>query len=52
MTLAPECAVKWDGLAAAILLVAIPLAIVITSVTIFLYRKSVGKAMRSSSTWR
>lgn len=49
MTLAPECAVKWDGLAAAILLFAIPLAIVITSLTIIFYRKSVEKAMRFSA---
>lgn len=49
MTLAPECTVKWDGLAAAILLFAIPLAIVITSLTILLYRKSVEKAMRFSA---
>lgn len=49
MTLAPECAFKWDGAALAILLFAIPLAILITSLTVFLYRKSVEKAMRFSA---
>lgn len=48
MTWAPECAFKWDGAALAILLFAIPLAFLITSLTIFLYRKSVEKAMRFS----
>jgi PII-like signaling protein len=49
MTWAPECPVRWDALNAAILLFAIPLAIVITSLTIILYRKSVEKAMRFSA---
>jgi hypothetical protein len=49
MTWAPECTVKWDGLAVAILLFAIPLAIIMTSLTIVLYRKSVEKAMRFSA---
>ena len=45
MTLAPECAFNWDGAAVASLLLAIPLAITITALTIWLYRKSVEKAM-------
>jgi len=49
MTWAPECAVKWDGLAASILLFAIPLAALITALTIVLYRRSIGKAMRFSA---
>ena len=49
MTWAPECAFKWDGAALLILLFAIPLAIAITSLTVFLYRKSVEKAMRFSA---
>ena len=49
MKLVPECALNWDGAAAASLLFAIPMAIVITSLTIFFYRKSVEKAMRYSA---
>jgi len=49
MTWAPECAVKWDGLAAAILLFAIPLAACITALTIVLYRRGIEKAMRFSA---
>jgi len=49
MTWAPECEFKWDGAVLAILLFAIPLAILITSLTVFLYRKSVEKAMRFSA---
>lgn len=49
MTLAPECTFALDGAAASILLFAIPLAILATALTIFLYRKSVEKAMRFSA---
>jgi len=49
MTWAPECTVIWDGLAASVLLLAIPLAAVITALTIALYRRSIGKAMRLSA---
>ena len=49
MKLAPECALNWHGAAVASLLFAIPIAIVITSLTVFLYRKSVEKAMRYSA---
>lgn len=45
MTLAPECAFNWDGAAVASLLFAVPLAITITALTVWLYRRSVAKAM-------
>lgn len=48
MTWAPECDVKWDGVAAGILVAAIPLAILVVWLTIVLYRRSVAKAMRAS----
>lgn len=48
MTWAPECDVKWDGVALGVLVAAIPLAIVIAWLTIVFYRRSVGKAMRAS----
>ena len=49
MTLAPECTFALDGAALSILIIAIPLAILATALTIFLYRKSVEKAMRFSA---
>ena len=49
MTLAPECTFALDGAAASILVFAIPLAILATALTIFLYRKSVERAMRHSA---
>ena len=49
MTLAPECTFPLDGAAASILMFAIPLAIMATALTIFLYRKSVERAMRHSA---
>lgn len=49
MTWAPECAVTWDGLAASVLLLATPLAALITALSIALYRRSIGKAMRLSA---
>ena len=49
MTWAPECAVKWDVLLPGIFIFAIPLAIIMTWLTIVLYRRSVGKAMRFSA---
>ena len=49
MTLAPECTFALDGAAASILMFAIPLAILATALTIFLYRKSVERAMRHSA---
>jgi len=47
MTLAPECSFKWEGVALATFLGAIPLAILITVATLFLYRWAVGRAMRT-----
>ena len=52
MTLAPECSFQWDGAVIAILLGAIPLALVITMVTLLLYRLAIGRAMRTGSTER
>ncbi len=49
MTLAPECAFNWDGAAVASLLFAIPLAITITALTVWLYRRSVAKAMQHAA---
>jgi hypothetical protein len=49
VTLAPECSFAWDGAAASIFLGAIPLAIVLTVATLFLYRWAVGRAMRAAS---
>ena len=49
MTLAPECSFALDGAAMSILVFAIPLAIMATALTIFLYRKSVERAMRHSA---
>ena len=49
MTLAPECTFALDGAATSIVLFAIPLAILATALTIFLYRKSVERAMRFSA---
>ena len=49
MILAPECSIKWDGVALAILLGAIPLAIALTVATLFLYRWAVGRAMRAAA---
>ena len=43
MTLAPECTFALDGAATLIVLFAIPLAILATALTIFLYRKSVER---------
>ena len=47
MTFAPECTFKWDGAAAMIFLGAIPLAILLTVITLFLYRWAIGRAMRA-----
>jgi hypothetical protein len=49
MNFAPECTFAWDGAAASIFVFAIPLAILATTLTIFLYRKSVERAMRFSA---
>lgn len=49
MVLAPECSFKWDGVALAIFLGALPLAIALTLTTIFLYRWAVGRAMRAAA---
>ncbi|MGK2915924.1 MAG: hypothetical protein ACSLE5_16000 [Porticoccaceae bacterium] len=49
MKLAPECTFAWDGAALSIVVFAIPLAILATTLTIFLYRKSVERAMRFSA---
>lgn len=50
MTLAPACfAFKWDGAAAAVVLFAIPLAVLITTLTLWLYRKAVERSMRASA---
>ena len=52
MTLAPECSFALDGAASSILMLAIPLAIVATALTILLYRKSVERAMcHSAGDW-
>lgn len=50
MTLAPEClGIKWDGAALAVVLFAIPLAALITVLTLALYRRAVERAMRASA---
>ena len=49
MTLAPECAFNWGGAAVASLLFAIPLATTITGLTVWLYRRSVAKAMQHAA---
>lgn len=49
MTFAPECAIKWDGALLGVLLFAIPVAMLITVLTVTLYRRSVKKAMRISA---
>lgn len=49
MELAPECAIAWDGAALSILLGAIPLAVLLTLLTLFLYRRAVGRAMRAAA---
>lgn len=49
MELAPECSFAWDGAASGIFLSAIPLAILFTVATLFLYRSAVGRAMRAAS---
>lgn len=49
MTLAPACTFALDGAVSSILILAIPLAILATALTILLYRKSVEKAMRFSA---
>jgi hypothetical protein len=47
--LAPECTIAWDGAALSILLGAIPLAVLLTLLTLFLYRRAVGRAMRAAA---
>jgi len=47
--LAPECAIAWDGAALSILLGAIPLAVLLTLLTLFIYRWAVGRAMRAAA---
>ena len=49
MELAPVCSFAWDGAASVIFLSAIPLAILFTVATLFLYRWAVGRAMRAAS---
>lgn len=49
MELAPECAIAWDGAALSILLGSIPLALLLTLLTLFLYRRAVGRAMRAAA---
>jgi hypothetical protein len=49
MTLAPECSFAWDGAALSIFLGAIPLAVVLTVLTLFLYRWAIGRAMRAAA---
>ncbi len=49
MELAPECAIAWDGAALSILLGAIPLAVLLTLLTLFIYRWAVGRAMRAAA---
>lgn len=47
--LAPECSFAWDGAALSILLGAIPIAVVLTLTTMFLYRWAVERAMRAAA---
>lgn len=49
MNLAPECVFPWDGAAASVVLFAIPIAVLITAATLFLYRRAVERAMRASA---
>jgi len=49
MDFAAECAIAWDGAALAIVLFALPVAVVATALTLVLYRRGVAKAMRLSA---
>ncbi|MBM3395750.1 MAG: hypothetical protein FJY37_14190 [Betaproteobacteria bacterium] len=49
MNWAPECKVAYDGAAMSVLLFALPLAMLITLITLLLYRRAVGRAMRAAA---
>lgn len=49
MSLAPECVSAWDGAAASAILLAVPIAALITAATVYLYRRAVERAMRVSA---
>lgn len=49
MDLAPECVFPWNGAASGIVDVAVPIAALITAVTLYLYRRAVERAMRASA---
>lgn len=46
---APECSIAWDGAALGVVLLALPVAALISAATVALYRRAVDRAMRHSA---